>query len=99
MTTGDAYLFDRLGGFSGGVSLDEPLLPASSLTRNTRNMCFSDERGVMRGDVSCFLSDRHSLQAERRCKEQLPRVTRLGGDNRPKQERAPLNQAELPFLR
>ena len=25
------------GGFSGGVSLDEPLLPASSLTRNTRN--------------------------------------------------------------
>ena len=24
------------GGFSGGVSLDEPLLPASSLTRNTR---------------------------------------------------------------
>ena len=29
--------FDRLGGFSGGVSLDEPLLPASSLTRNTRN--------------------------------------------------------------
>ena len=37
VTTGDAYLFDRLGGFSGGVSLDEPLLPASSLTRNTRN--------------------------------------------------------------
>ena len=37
MTTGDAYLFDRLGGFSGGVLLDEPLLPASSLTRNTRN--------------------------------------------------------------
>ena len=35
--TGDAYLFGRLGGFSGGVSLDEPLLPASSLTRNTRN--------------------------------------------------------------
>ena len=35
--TGDAYLFDRLGGFSGGVLLDEPLLPASSLTRNTRN--------------------------------------------------------------
>ena len=30
-------LFDRLGGFSGGVLLDEPLLPASSLTRNTRN--------------------------------------------------------------
>ena len=29
--------FDRLGGFSGGVSLAEPLLPASSLTRNTRN--------------------------------------------------------------
>ena len=37
VTTGDAYLFDRPGGFSGGVSLDEPLLPASSLTRNTRN--------------------------------------------------------------
>ena len=37
VTTGDAYLFDRLGGFSGGVSLAEPLLPASSLTRNTRN--------------------------------------------------------------
>ena len=37
MTTGDAYLFDRLGGFRGGVSLDEPLLPASSLSRNTRN--------------------------------------------------------------
>ena len=37
VTTGDAYLFHRLGGFSGGVSLDEPLLPASSLTRNTRN--------------------------------------------------------------
>ena len=37
MTTGDAYLFHRLGGFSGGVLLDEPLLPASSLTRNTRN--------------------------------------------------------------
>ena len=37
VTTGDAYLFDRLGGFSGGVLLDEPLLPASSLTRNTRN--------------------------------------------------------------
>ena len=37
MTTGNAYLFGRLGGFSGGVSLDEPLLPASSLTRNTRN--------------------------------------------------------------
>ena len=37
VTTGDAYLFDRLGGFSGGVSLDEPLLPASYLTRNTRN--------------------------------------------------------------
>ena len=35
VTTGDAYLFDRLGGFSGGVSLDEPLLPATSLTRNT----------------------------------------------------------------
>ena len=35
--TGDAYLFHRLGGFSGGVLLDEPLLPASSLTRNTRN--------------------------------------------------------------
>ena len=35
--TGDAYLFGRLGGFSGGVSLAEPLLPASSLTRNTRN--------------------------------------------------------------
>ena len=32
VTTGDAYLFDRLGGFGGGVSLDEPLLPASSLT-------------------------------------------------------------------
>ena len=29
--------FDRLGGFSGGASLDEPPLPASSLTRNTRN--------------------------------------------------------------
>ena len=29
--------FDRLGGFSGGVSLDAPLLPASSLTRNIRN--------------------------------------------------------------
>ena len=29
--------FDRLGGFSGGVSLAEPPLPASSLTRNTRN--------------------------------------------------------------
>ena len=27
--TGDAHLFGRLGGFSGGVSLDEPLLPAS----------------------------------------------------------------------
>ena len=37
VTTGDAYLFDRLGGFSGGVLLDEPLLPASSLTRNSRN--------------------------------------------------------------
>ena len=35
--TGGAYLFHRLGGFSGGVLLDEPLLPASSLTRNTRN--------------------------------------------------------------
>ena len=35
--TGDACLFHRLGGFRGGVSLDEPLLPASSLTRNTRN--------------------------------------------------------------
>ena len=35
--TGDAYLFDRLGGFSGGVLLAEPFLPASSLTRNTRN--------------------------------------------------------------
>ena len=37
--TGDAYLFHRLGGFSGGVSLAEPLLPASSLllTRNTRS--------------------------------------------------------------
>ena len=33
-TTKNCY---RLGGFSGGVSLDEPLLPASSLTRNTRN--------------------------------------------------------------
>ena len=34
--------FHRLGGFSGGVSLDEPLLPASSLTRNTRAafVCF-----------------------------------------------------------
>ena len=32
--------FDRLGGFSGGVSLDEPILPASSLTRNTRNASF-----------------------------------------------------------
>ena len=30
-----AYLFHRLGGFSGGVSLAEPLLPASSLTRDT----------------------------------------------------------------
>ena len=29
--------FHRLGGFSGGVPLVEPLLPASSLTRNTRN--------------------------------------------------------------
>ena len=26
-----------IGGFGGGVSLAEPLLPASSLTRNTRN--------------------------------------------------------------
>ena len=37
VTMGNAYLFYRLGGFSGGVVLDEPLLPASSLTRNTRN--------------------------------------------------------------
>ena len=37
VTMGNAYLFDRLGGFSGGVLLAEPLLPASSLTRNTRN--------------------------------------------------------------
>ena len=29
--------FHRLGGFSGGVSLAEPPLPASSLTRNARN--------------------------------------------------------------
>ena len=29
--------FDRLGGFRGGVLLAEPILPASSLTRNTRN--------------------------------------------------------------
>ena len=34
---GPGHLFHRLGGFSGGVSLAEPLLPASSLTRNTRN--------------------------------------------------------------
>ena len=37
VTPGDAYLFHRLGGFSGGVSLVEPLLLASSLTRSTRN--------------------------------------------------------------
>ena len=33
--------FDRLGGFSGGASLDEPPLPASSLTRNTRKYSHS----------------------------------------------------------
>ena len=44
VTTGDAYLFGRLGGFSGGVSLDEPLLPASSLTRNTRN---TQDEGIL----------------------------------------------------
>ena len=43
VTTGDAHLFDRLGGFSGGVLLDEPLLPASSLTRNTRRRKEEDE--------------------------------------------------------
>ena len=36
VTTGDAYLFDRLGGFSGGVSLDEPLLPASSNSKYSK---------------------------------------------------------------
>ena len=37
-----------LYGFSGGVSLDEPLLPASSLTRNTRNTCQRGARVIGR---------------------------------------------------
>ena len=34
VTAGGAYLFHRLGGFSGGVSLDEPLLPASKFSNS-----------------------------------------------------------------
>ena len=38
VTTGDAHLLcTALRSFSGGASLAEPPLPASSLTRNTRN--------------------------------------------------------------
>ena len=45
--------FHRLGGFSGGASLDEPPLPASSLTRNTRNDTFvlACGRGMARRSV------------------------------------------------
>ena len=56
VTTGDAYLFDRLGGFSGGVLLAEPLLPASSLTRNTRNT--RAEVALTSPDVSLAASGR-----------------------------------------
>ena len=40
VTKGDAYLSGRLRGFSGGASLAELLLPASSLNRNSRNSRF-----------------------------------------------------------
>ena len=53
VTTGDAYLFHRLGGFSGGVPLDEPLLPASSLTRNTRNTQPAPPRSGGRSTQAC----------------------------------------------
>ena len=54
--TGDAYLFHRLGGFSGGVSLAEPLLPASSLTRNTRNRVQDVQEGAVHLYRLSFLS-------------------------------------------
>ena len=41
----------KLGGFSGGVLLDEPLLPASSLTRNTRNGGSGGDCGLLGGLV------------------------------------------------
>ena len=52
--------FDRLGGFRGGVLLAEPPLPASSLTRNSRNTtelepCLVGDWG--RGRVAgCFVA-------------------------------------------
>ena len=55
VTTGDAYLFDRLGGFSGGVSLDEPLLPASSLTRNTRKRISVRRKALVCASLWSFL--------------------------------------------
>ena len=66
--TGDAYLFDRLGGFSGGVSLAEPFLPASSLTRKTRNTRALSCRGLGAGANCGLLGGLVSLRAGARLK-------------------------------